>query len=97
MNIIEIKFKGKSINEHIIILNKLDSLDFVCECEKMNINIIGIDAFYSLDGKIQPTLEHSIDFSSKHYSLETDSFFIAAREFILSKQEDLYFEIVCDI
>lgn len=40
-----------------------DALQLVEHCNQNNVRILGIDAFFVLDGKTHPKIEHSIDLS----------------------------------
>jgi hypothetical protein len=77
------------------ILSKSDAMDFVSACKKENIVILGIDGFFLFSDGIQPSIEHSVDFSTNHYMQKTDSIYNDAIEFLKNTNENLFFEIVC--
>lgn len=96
MNKIEEKFKILSLNESLIVLKKDDAKNFIEECEKENICILGIDAYY-INGKyIQPVLEKSIDFTSYQNRKQTNNNYALVRKHIDEQNEDLSFEITCE-
>lgn len=95
MNTVEKIFKDKAVNQPggWSIYSKTDSVNFVNECKKENITIIGIDAFYIRNNGIEPSLENSIDFSGKilqeKYTIDDVIHFLEERD------DSLYFEICC--
>ena len=96
MNRIEKLFKDKAIFKGgIVLFNKENALSFIIECEKNGNAILGIDAFYLLEETIQPSLENSIDFSSPEYQQEVENIYSEAINFLQSKTEKMFFEIVC--
>ncbi|MCA9924819.1 MAG: hypothetical protein KC419_08675 [Anaerolineales bacterium] len=71
------------------------TLDFVHECHKKNVEILGIDAFFIKGDAIQPILEHSIDFSSSYYRQKGENIFEDALLFLQDRMHlDIYFEII---
>ncbi|WP_078126082.1 hypothetical protein [Leptospira alexanderi] len=96
MNEIEKQFKSKAIIKGEIMLFSIkNALSFVEECRKNKISILGIDAFFLFDEKIQPSQENSIDFSSSYYVQKTDSIYSDAINFLKHKNDQLFFEIIC--
>ncbi len=99
MNKVELKFKNKIAIDRgkYFLFFKKDALDFVQECKNENIVILGIDSFYKIDEEtIQPTMENSVDFSSAYYVHKTGDIYSEAIEFLQTKDEELFFEIVCE-
>jgi hypothetical protein len=96
MNIIEITFLDRAIvqPEGWSIYQKHDAINFVKECQKHSITILGIDGFSRIGASIQPHLNDSIDFSSRQYAHIFDVY-AAALSFLEKRGEDLLFEIVC--
>jgi hypothetical protein len=93
MNNVELIFKDKAIiRGGLMLFTKNDALQFLKECQKQNLKILGIDSFILLGEKIQPSMENSIDFSKTY---KTDNF-ETAEEFIRTRSDDFYFEITCD-
>ncbi|MDD2401323.1 MAG: hypothetical protein PHD60_03735 [Clostridia bacterium] len=71
-----------------------DALLLIRRCKELNKKILGIDAFIVDGEKIQPSLEHSIDFSIKKSQNEY-GFWEEAENFIKQITNDKYvFEIV---
>lgn len=99
MNKVELKFKNKIAidrGKYFLFLKK-DALDFVQECRNEKIRILGIDGFYKIDEEtIQPSMENSVDFSSDYYVMKTSNIYSEAIGFLQTKDENLFFEIVCE-
>lgn len=96
MNVVENSFKGKAIiRNNMMLFSKENALDFIQACENHDIKILGIDGFYLTGDKIQPSMENSIDFSSSYYKLKGRNIFVDAKEFLVLKDNSLFFEIVC--
>lgn len=72
-----------------MLLPKEDAIQFVSECEKRNIRILGVDSFRVFGDKIQPSLEDSIDFSMTNETTE----YRKAQSFIRSRSDGFLFEI----
>ena len=97
MNKVEEKFAHKGIEQPggWFIYSKKDAIEFVKECEKEAIEIIGIDAFYIRgENSVQPSLENSIDFSSGKFKASKD-LYSDARVFLSDKDDGLFFEVIC--
>ncbi len=94
MNKVELAFSKKAAIDRgtWFLLRKDDAVDFIVECQKASIEILGIDGFYKIDEvTIQPSMEHSID-----YSLEpTQNVHEKAIKFLKAMPDNLFFEIVC--
>jgi hypothetical protein len=92
MNKIDISFASKAlIKGGIYLYLKHDALQYVFACQKEDIPILGIDAFYITQKSTQPSMEHSIDFSTH---LIDKSTFAEATKFLEGMPDSLYFEIV---
>ena len=76
----------------ICLFKKSDALLFLRNNAGKNVNILGIDGFILNNIAIQPSLENSVDFSTKNISMK-DSF-VCAEEFLKDKDENMYFQIV---
>jgi hypothetical protein len=96
LNKIEKLFESKAIIRHgVFLLKWSDAIEFVDECENRQIKILGVDAFFLDEKNIQPSLEHSVDFTSKSYIKKDVSNYDYARR-LIEKKKDMYFEIVID-
>ena len=96
LNKIEQQFAQKGIiHGGIFLLEAKDAIDFIDECQKQHIRLLGVDAFYLTKAKIQPSLEHSVDFTASLYHEENLSNYDVARK-IIDAAKDMYFEIVID-
>lgn len=91
MNIVEIIFKGRAINKGgLMLFSKSDAMDFVKQCQKAQIKILGIDSFSLIGEKIQPSLANSVDYS------DSDVIYDEILDFIKDQDEKFLFEIVCE-
>ena len=81
----------------VMLFSRKNALFLVELCETHNVSILGIDGFYFFGNKIQPSMENSVDFSSAYYKLKEKNIFIDAKEFLISKNSDLFFEIILNI
>jgi hypothetical protein len=96
LNKIEQLFAAKAIiRPGTFLLKPIDAIDFVSECQKQEINILGVDAFYLIEEKIQPSLMHSVDFTSLRRH-ESDINVYDAAQKLIEAANDMYFEIVID-
>ena len=94
-NKIEYLFKDTVIRRgYIDLYNKEDALRFIDECRKLGVAILGIDGFFLTEKTTQPSSENSIDYTSQ--STKVENIYVSAKEFLESKDENLYFEIVYD-
>ncbi|MCP5467921.1 MAG: hypothetical protein H7A32_01465 [Deltaproteobacteria bacterium] len=93
MNKIEIKFRNKAAIDRgtYLLFTKEVSLEFIKECHHEKTQILGIDGFFLRDKGIQPSLEHSVDFSE----LELEEAYQRSLEFLNQQPEELFFEVVC--
>jgi hypothetical protein len=95
MNKVEKAFLGKAINRAgIYLYSKRNALDFLEECKKQDVPVLGIDSFYLTESTIQPSMDNSIDFSTRSFEKEILD---EAIRFLKQRGDDLYFEIVCTI
>jgi hypothetical protein len=86
--------EGRALAEKgIILLNKSNSIAFVQDCQANDIEILGIDGFYLWNENIQPTMEHSIDFTSLFHP-KVDNRYQVSLDFLRTKGEELMFEII---
>lgn len=93
MNKVEKMFLSKAINRGgIYLYSKGNALQFVEECKRQDMAVLGIDSFYLTDSTIQPSLDNSIDFSTRSFEKRI---FDEAIQFLKQRGDDLYFEIVC--
>ena len=94
MNKVEKIFMDKAVNRSgIILYSKKNALEFIKECSKNHIRLLGIDGFFITDKTTQPSLEDSKDFSTGTHS---QNVYDEAIEFLKNREDDLYFEIVCE-
>jgi hypothetical protein len=73
------------------ILSKANAIEFIEQCQKESIGILGFDGFFLREkGAIQPSMEHSRD-----YSYVKTEVYSTAIDFIKTCGDEMYFEIVC--
>jgi len=97
MNFVENKFKDIAIIRNgIMLFSKVNSILIIKKCKEANILILGLDGFTLFDNKIQPNIEYSIDFSATNYLRIEEDFYLDAINFIISKSDNIYYEIICD-
>jgi hypothetical protein len=93
MNNAELLFKDKAIIKGgLMLFTKADAVQFLKECQKQNIKILGIDSFKIIGEQIQPSMDNSIDFSTTGEAGN----FSKAEEFIITRSDEFYFEITSD-
>ena len=94
MNKIEQLFMVKALERGgLFLYSKENALEFVKECEKEKIQLLGIDGFFITDKSTQPSMDYSIDFSS---SLFEGTVYNKAIDFLEASPNNLFFEIVCE-
>jgi len=96
MNNIEKKYENVAVvRGGVFLLDKVNAMAFIADCEIEAVAILGIDGFYLTEESTQPSMEDSIDFSSSNLlSMEVNKFDYAIR-FVKSRNDNMYFEIVC--
>jgi len=93
LNRIEQLFAARAIiRPGTFLLKANDAIDFLNECQKQEIRILGVDAFYLTHEKIQPSLMHSVDFTTLHRHEINMSNYGDARK-IIEAAKEMYFEI----
>ncbi|AFM14051.1 hypothetical protein [Turneriella parva] len=81
------------------IFTKIVAAEFIKACRRENIKILGIDGFFILDKVrkvIQPSMEHSVDFTSTSFGGFVENVYADSLRFIQSKPDELFFEILCE-
>jgi hypothetical protein len=93
MDVLKAEFLNVAVTHlDMIMYHPEDALRVINRCRELNRKILGIDAFIVDGEKIQPSLEHSIDFSIKK---SDKGFWSEAEEFIRQyMNEGFVFEIV---
>jgi hypothetical protein len=93
MNKVEKLFLNKAIQRGgVLLFSKKDALEFVAECRRQNVQVLGIDGFYLTEKSTQPSMDNSIDYSSNFLSKEWN---VDPIQFLIQLGDDMYFEIVC--
>lgn len=80
----------------IRLFTKQNALLLLTLLKNDGMKLLGIDAFILHEDKTQPSLEHSIDFSTKEFQgkYEQDEIYRMAKEHVENLPESLYCEIV---
>ena len=86
-------FKDRGIyKKRITLFKKQLAIEFITECKKNKIDILGIDALLITGNTTQPNMENSIDFSVTPKSYDN---WDVAIKFLNERSDIYYFEIVC--
>lgn len=94
MNKVENLFKDKAlVRGSVMLLSKNDAIEFIQQCEKEGIRILGVDGFLLIGDRIQPSLENSRDFTTQNAM--NKSIFKDAFDFVHSVDGKFFFEITC--
>ena len=79
------------------LLTFIDTIDILLIAKELNVSLLGIDGFYIVEERLQPSMEDSIDISITPYGTLEDEY-NAAFQFldnVISKNSDtLYYELV---
>jgi hypothetical protein len=93
MNRVESLFKDRAILKGgMMFLPRDVAIQFVHECKNLGLKILGIDGFYLFGDAVQPSLDHSIDFSIINETTNYDK----AEQFIMIGPDNVFFEITTD-
>jgi hypothetical protein len=101
MNKVEKEFVSKG---HVImmpgnkwfVMSKEKTIEFIEACKQEKIPILGVDGFYlHQPNGTEPSMENSIDYTSQ-FKKNVHDVYEEARKFIQSRNDDLYFEIICE-
>lgn len=94
---IEKEFMSKALKRGNILLFEPEiAISFIRQCKAKNIVILGIDGFQCCEEKIQPFLEHSVDYSELSRQSYAAIYKIAEDFINEKKNKGLVFEIVVD-
>jgi hypothetical protein len=99
MNVVEQLFQHKGIPRVGTTLYSKDvAIEFLVECRKHEIPVLGIDALLISGDTTQPSMENSIDFTLAPFPpfQEIDNVWDLAIDFLKGRNEKYYFEIVCE-
>jgi hypothetical protein len=97
MNKVELLFKEKGIERAgTFVYPKQVAIDFINECRKFNISILGIDALIIQGAFTQPSMVNSIDFTASPYrENKPENVWDAAIAFLQERDNTYHFEIIC--
>lgn len=94
MNEVESLFLDKAIERAgLFLYRKNDALNFIEECKRRKIVILGFDGFKIAPDYTQPSMSDSIDISLKPFN---ENSYEVLLDFIKERNDDLFFEIVCE-
>jgi hypothetical protein len=80
----------------VLLLTRSDAIDMVQLCIDEGGCVLGIDGFWIRGDMIQPSLENSVDFSSKDLQESyLDPAFRDPIRFLESRSEEMMFEVIC--
>lgn len=80
-----------------MILYKHDvAIEYVEKCRDENVVLLGFDGFYLWGKKIQPSMEHSIDFTLSYQPKDIDRY-QASLKLLKECPKEMYFEFVCEV
>ena len=96
LNHIERLYEKKALIRYgIFLLNAKDATDFITECQKQSVVILGIDVFKITGNTIQPLLEISVDFTMESKNSQNVDDFLEALSKVLVN-DNLFYEIVIE-
>lgn len=95
---IEKIFKNKAIDLNgIFAFCSSDAIELIYEAKKQGIPLLGIDAFWIGQDSLQPSMEHSYDYSSEDSEIEPEGAHDHAITLIKNfRKYGLFFEITLD-
>ncbi len=95
-NEVEIEFIGKAlVRGGVFLLRPSDAIDLINKCREKNYRVFGIDGFFIIGDKIQPSMENSIDFGELVESISDQPYEDAVNFIEQRKDSGMYFEIIC--
>ena len=97
-NDVEMEFEARgSRRGGVLFLEPRVAVEMVQRCREGNVNILGIDAFRLSEGKTQPVMDESIDYTttSNPASRATDRWSHAEAFLRERLNSGLHFEVVC--
>lgn len=80
-------------NDNVLLFHVADVLKFMDFCDKNKINILGMEGFRIVKGKIQPDLKYIYDGGNTNINRK---FFQKDLQSNFSQMRDLYFEFVLE-
>jgi hypothetical protein len=98
LNKIEEQFSNRFLRHGgVLLLSKSDAMEMVLTCITQGVRVLGIDGFWLRGDMIQPSLENSVDFSSRELQASyLDPAFRDPIEFLKTRDDHMMFEVVCD-
>lgn len=99
LNYVQLKFLPRAVLHHGMFLLRYDeALEFVQECERENLLILGIDGLWLHGYGIQPDMGHDLDFTTKDGPKSAlGDCWAGSIEWLQQRSDlELWYEIVCD-
>ena len=95
---IRAEFSDKALSRGALsLLRPQDALSLVARCREVGLSILGLDAFLVSSQHVQPSMEHSIDFSSEREDGLAEDGWDRAEAFIRKHETSQYlFEVVIE-
>jgi hypothetical protein len=95
---IEVEFNDRAIvRGRLQLFRPADAIDLIHRCNTAGVRVLGIDAFLVGPDWIQPSMEHSIDFSSEHQAELLKNSWQHAERFVREREATPFlFEVVMD-
>ncbi|WP_129716183.1 hypothetical protein [Pedobacter sp. SYP-B3415] len=97
LNKIEKLFEKKALNRYgLLLLKDNQAAEFIDECEKQGVNILGIDVFQIIGDNIQPLMDLGIDFTNcEHEYSRSDRYNMGRNK--INNRDNIYYEIVTEL
>jgi hypothetical protein len=93
-DIVESKLKDEGVLRHnTYVYPKEVAIKIINQCKNIGIGILGIDAFIIKPNFHQPSMDNSIDFTTKPYNIADNTHDLAII-FLENSDSQFYFEIV---
>jgi hypothetical protein len=98
MNKVERVFRDKGINRGgAYVYPKLVAINFIRECRRFNIGVLGMDALILHENATEPSMANSIDFTASPYiENPPNDIWDAAITFLKERDDKYHFEIVSE-
>lgn len=97
LNKIEKLFEKKALNRYgLFLLKANEAIEFIDECEKQGVSILGIDVFQIIGDNIQPLMDLGIDFTNCEYEYSrSDRYKVGLNK--IKTGDNIYYEIVIEL
>jgi hypothetical protein len=95
---IDLEFRERALSRGgLQLFRPADAIDLIRRCRDAGVRVLGIDAFLELHDMVQPSMEHSIDFTTEeHVALVENSWYHGERFIRARVETPLLFEVVIE-